>query len=189
PPRAQGPLSAGVALPLDAVAYHRRGQPLAGFLFVQVSRIDGQQVDLVPRRGQEDLRGGLGQAGALLDGDLRRGVADVVAENLAHQALERGPVAPLGDRFHDLALGAEPDGPETGTLSRRGFVLIGWPVPPPRAAGIAAIPAGAISGADFAPMSSPIGTRTRLSAASLSPSSARSFRIAAPRRIEPSMPM
>src|SRR5262249_57021121 len=95
--RGQGPLSAGVALHLDAVAYHRCGQPLAGFLFVQVSRIDGEQVDLVPRRGQDDLRGGLGQPSALLNGDLRRGVADVGAEDLAPPAPDGGPAAPLGD--------------------------------------------------------------------------------------------
>jgi hypothetical protein len=66
---------------------------------------------------------------------------------------------------------------------------MGWPVPPARAAWISARTASAISGADLAPMSRPIGTRMRLSEASLSPSSTSSFRMAAPRRAEPSMPM
>jgi hypothetical protein len=123
--RGERPLPAGVALHLDPVADDRGGQPPARFLLVQVARIDGEQVNLLPGRGQEDLRGGLGQPRALLDGDLRRGVADVVAEDLAHQTLEGRRVAPLGDRLHDFAVGGDPEGPATGTPSRRGRVLIG----------------------------------------------------------------
>ena len=92
---------------------------------MQIRWLHAEQVDLFPRRFEQHLRRRHGQARALLDGDLRGGVADVVAEDLAHQALESRRVAPLSDRLHDFELGADPESPETGTVSRRGFVLIG----------------------------------------------------------------
>ena len=49
--------------------------------------------------------------------------------------------------------------------------------------------ASAISGADWAPRSSPMGTRTRASWASVRPSSRSRFKIAAPRRELPRSPM
>ena len=101
---------------------------------MQIVRIDGEQMNLFPGRLEENLRGGCGEPRALLDRDLAGRVANVVAEDLASQALGARRLAPLRDRLHDFELGADPDGPETGTLSRRGFVLIGWPVPPPRTA-------------------------------------------------------
>ena len=56
--RGERPLTSGVALHLDAVAHDHRGQPLAGFLLVQVGGLDDEQVNLFPRRLQQDLRAG-----------------------------------------------------------------------------------------------------------------------------------
>jgi hypothetical protein len=111
PCRGERPLPAGVALHLDAVADHRGRQPLTRFLFVQIVRIDGEQMNLFPGRLEENLRGGCGEPRALLDRDLAGRVANVVAEDLASQALGARRLAPLRDRLHDFELGADPDGP------------------------------------------------------------------------------
>src|SRR2546428_710303 len=143
--RDQCPLPPRVALHLAAVSHDRRGQPLAGFLLVQVQGLDHEQVDFLPRGLEQDLRRGRGEPRALLDRDLSGRVTDVVAEHLVDQALEGRCLAPLSDRFHwsgGRELGSDRgwpetgaawlrssprsdrEGPETGASSRRGFVLM-----------------------------------------------------------------
>ena len=117
---------------------------------------------------------------------------DVVAEDAPHERLDARRVTSLSDRFHGVGArepGSDRGWPETEASWLRFRALIGRQLPPPRAAWISAMTASAISGAERAPMSRPIGTRMRVSDASLSPSSARSFRMAAPRRADPSIPM
>src|SRR5262249_32849642 len=190
--RRERPLAARVALHLDAVAHDDRGQPLAGFFLVQVVELDDQQVNLLPRRLEQGLRARRGETGTLLDRDLPRPVADVVTEHPVDQPFEGRRLATLGDRLHWSGVresGSDRGWPAIDASWRRGRALIGMPEPPARTAWISAMTASAISGADLAPMSRPIGTRMRFSDASFSPSSTRSFRMAAPRRWEPSMPM
>ena len=139
PGRRQRPLAARVGLDLDPVAGHRRRQPPAGVLLVQIAGLEGQQVHFVPGQRQEGPRGIGVQPGPLAEGDLAGRVADVVAEHAAHEQVGRGAVAPLCKRFH-------------------GCVLSERPLPPPRTAWISARIASAISGADRAPRSRPIGT-------------------------------
>src|SRR6266513_4301939 len=138
---------------------------------VEVAGLERDEVDLLPRRVEQPLGGFHGEAGALVHDDLPRCVADVVAEHLVHEDVDARRLAALVDGLHF-----------TLTLS-------GWPVAPPRTAWISARIASAISGAPRAPRPRPIGTRIRFRAASLTPSSARNLRSAAPRRGEPSIPM
>src|SRR5438128_5926849 len=167
------PLPAAVAFDPDAFADGRRAEPAPPLLLVEVAGLQREEVDLLPGRREQRLGGLRREAHALRDGDLARLVTHVVAQHAVEQALERRRLPSLRDGLH----------------SRPGFMESGWPLPPPRTAWISATIASAISGADRAPRSSPIGTRMRLSSASLTPSSVRNLRIAPPRRDEPSMPM
>src|SRR5204863_6217032 len=144
-----------------------------GVLLVEVTGLYREDVDLVPGRREQRCGGRRREARALLNGDLARRVAHVVAKHAVDEALERRRLPSLRDRLHAF----------------RGLAESGWPLPPPRAAWISAMIARAISGAERAPRSRPIGTRTRLSWASLTPSSVRNVRIAAPRRDDPSIPI
>src|SRR5207302_5722338 len=127
----------------------------------------------VPGRREQRRSGLRREARALLDGNLAGPVAHVVAEHAVDEGLGRRRLPSLRDRLHAV----------------RGPAESGWPVPPLRAAWISARIARAISGAERAPRSRPIGTRIRLSWASLTPSSLRNVRIAAPRRDDPSIPI
>src|SRR5438132_614023 len=171
--RGERPLPAAVAFHLHAIADDRRRQPSPGVLLVEVTGLYREDVDLVPGRREQRCGGRRREARALLNGDLARRVAHVVAEHAVDEALERRRLPSLCDRLHAF----------------RGLAESGWPLPPPRAAWISAMIARAISGAERAPRSRPIGTRTRLSWASLTPSSVRNVRIAAPRRDDPSIPI
>src|SRR5439155_10352319 len=129
----------------------------------------------------------------------------VVAEHAAREQVRGGALAALCNRFHVLVplpaelvpLPAElvplPAGlvpPAAGRVPPAAErALSERPLPPPRTAWISARIASAISGAERAPRSRPIGTWTRARASGVTPSSARSRRTVAPRRAEPSMPM
>src|SRR5207237_4474267 len=191
PRRGQRPLAARIALHLDAVAGHRGRQPAARVFFVEVAGLERQQVELVPGQRQERPRGLGIEPGALAEGDLAGGVAHVVAEHAAHEQVRGGALAPLCNRFHVLV-------PLPGGLVPllaglvplpAGRALSERPLPPPRTAWISARIASAISGAERAPRSRPLGTWTRTTASGVTPPSARWRRVVAPRRDEPSMPM
>src|SRR5439155_12759486 len=163
---AQRPLTSRVALHLHAVTDDGARQPRSGFFLVEIAGLDGQHVQLVPRRGQDGASRRRVELSALAPHHPAVGVAHVVTEHGAGEALDAARLAPLGDGLHRVFT----------------FDDSGWPFAPVRAAWISARLASAISGALRAPRSSPMGTRARLSWASLTPSSARNFRMVAPPR-------
>src|SRR5207248_944034 len=196
--RRQRPLAARIALHLDAIAGHRGRQPAARVFFVEVPGLERQQVELVPGQRQEHPRGLGIEPGALAEGDLAGGVAHVVAEHAAREQVRGGALAALCNRFHVLVplpagLVPLPAGlvplPAGLVPLPAGLAVSERPLPPPRTAWISARIASAISGAERAPRSRPIGTWTRASTSGVTPSSARWRRIVAPRRDDPSMPM
>src|SRR5262249_29842529 len=136
------------------------------FQLEEMQLFPGQREKLGGRLGVEDL--------PLLHGDLAVGAAYVVAD---HAALERGRGRSLPSLRDGLHLSP-----------RLPFSLIGLPVPPRWTARISASTARAISGADCAPRSRPMGTCTRLRASSAPPSPRSRSRMPLPRRLEPSSP-
>src|SRR5439155_1745974 len=98
--RGERPLPAAVAFHLDAIADDRRREPSPGVLLVEVAGLHREDVNLVPGR-REQRRGGLRrEARTLLDGDLARRVAYVVAQHAVDEALERRRLPSLRDRLH-----------------------------------------------------------------------------------------
>src|SRR5262245_17886046 len=111
-------------------------------------------MDLFPGKRQQGTSGLGIESRPLAQRNLARSVADVVAEHAPDEQVDRHAFAPLRDRLH------------VRSLSDR-------PLPPPRTAWISARIASAISGAERAPRSRPMGTCTRVSASDVTPSSAR----------------
>ena len=100
PGRRQRPLPARVGLHLDAVAHHGTRQACSSFFLVEIARLDGQHVQLVPRRRQHTPRGRRVELGALAAHDLALGVAHVVAEHGAGEPFDGGIRTPLGQGLH-----------------------------------------------------------------------------------------
>src|SRR6185369_12359998 len=153
----------------------RRGEARARRLLVEIAGLELEQMHLLPGQAEELRRGVVVEGAPLVDGDFPGGVADVVANHSPDQRRGRRVAAPDSDRFHLSPL---------RTLS-----LMGMPVAPRCTSSTSAMMLSAISAADWAPRSSPMGTRTRVRASSATPSSRRRLRMAAPRRLLPSSPM
>ena len=143
----QGPLPADVSLHLDAGARRRRGEARARRLLVEIAGLELEQVHFLPRQPEEPGRG-VGVEGApLVDGDFAGRVAHVVADHAPDQGGGCRAGSPEGDRLHLSPF--------------RTFSLMGSPVALRCTSSTSAMMLSAISGADWAPRSRPMGTRTR----------------------------
>src|SRR2546428_798838 len=98
--RGERPLPPPPALSLHPHPPDPRPPPSPGVLLVEVTGLYREDVDLVPGRREQRCGGRRREARALLNGDLARRVAHVVAEHAVDEALERRRLPSLRDRLH-----------------------------------------------------------------------------------------